>query len=134
MWSDAVKSELKALKEKKTWTAVEKSPNKKVIGTKWVLAIKRSEHGDIKRFKARLVALGYGQTYGVDYYETYSPVANINSIRNFLAVCCHNGMTIHQYNVDTTFINCVFEENVYICTPQGVDMQPKEVLKSNQSL
>ena len=59
MWCDAIKTELKVLNEKKPWTVVKKSPNKKVIGTKWVFAIKRNEYGEIKRFKALLVALGY---------------------------------------------------------------------------
>ena len=87
-------------------------------------AIKRNEHGEVDRFKSRLVALGYRQTLGVDYYETYSPVANMNSVRVFLAVCCHFGMVIRQYDVDTAFINGVLEEDVYISTPQGVNMNP----------
>ena len=60
----------------------------------------------------------------MDYYETYSPVANMNSVRVFLAVCCHFGMVIRQYDVDTAFINGVLEEDVYISTPQGVNMNP----------
>ena len=56
MWSDAIKVELKALDKKNTWTAVKTSPKKKVIGTKWGFAINRNEHGDIERYKARLVA------------------------------------------------------------------------------
>ena len=105
----------------------------KVIGTKWVCAIKRNEHGDTERFKAQLVALGYRQTYRVNYHETHSQVANMNSTCILLAVCCHNGMTIHQYDVDTAFINGVLKENVYICTVQGVDIQPNQVFKLNRA-
>ena len=113
---------------------MEKSPNKKVIGKRCVCAIKRYEYGKIEQFKARLGVLGYRQTYGVDYHETYSPVANISSIRIFLAVCCHFGMIIRQYDVDTAFLNDILEEDVYISAPQCVDMDASQVLKLNRSL
>ena len=83
---------------------------------------------------ARLVALGYRQTHGVNYYETYSPVANMNSVRVFIALFCHLEVIIHQYDVDTAFLNGVLDEDVYISTLQGVDMDPLQVLKLNRSL
>ena len=98
-------------------------PGHKKIGTKRVFVIKRDEHGEADRFKARLVSFGIDKLL-VNYYETYSPVANMNSVRVFLAVCCHFGMVIRQYDVDTAFINGVLEEDVYISTPQGVNMNP----------
>ena len=79
-----------------------------------VIGIKRNEYGNIKRFKARLVEIGYRQTDGVDYMETYAPVASLNSIRVFLAVCCQKGMFIHHYDIDTAFLNEVLEEEVYV--------------------
>ena len=94
-WYKAIQAELKALHDKNTWTVKTQRPRQKVIGTKWVFALKRNELGEIERYKARLVALGYRQTYGVDYMETYSPVENLNSIRVFLVVCCHKGVLIH---------------------------------------
>nr|CCA24282.1 putative polyprotein [Albugo laibachii Nc14] len=117
----AIAEELKALKEKKTWTMQKKGDNQKVIGTKWVFTIKRNEHGEIQRYKARLVALGYRQTYGIDYKKTYSPVANLNSIRLFLSVCCQEGFLVHQYDVDTAFLNGYLEEEVFIYPPRGVE-------------
>jgi hypothetical protein len=93
-WKMAINEELKALQSKETWTLVDHDPSHKVIGSKWVFALKRNEHGVVTRYKARLVALGYRQTYGVDYWETYSPVASMNSIRTLLAVCCHKGYYI----------------------------------------
>jgi hypothetical protein len=113
---------------------VERKPTLKVIGTKWVFAIKRNEHGEIERYKARLVALGYRQTYGVDYLETYSPVANMNSIRVFLAMCCHSGLYIHHYDVDTAFLNGHLEEDVYVFPPDGVQTKANQVCKLNRSL
>lgn len=134
MWKEAIDAELKALNTKKTWTSIKSNPSQKVIGTKWVFTIKRNEQGEIERYKARLVALGYRQTYGIDYSETYSPVANMNSIRVFLALCCHFGLHIHQYDVDTAFLNGHLEEEVFIHPPEGVQEKPNQVLKLNRSL
>ena len=64
---------------------------KKSFGTKWLFAIKRNEYGEVEKYKSRIVALGHKQTYGIDYKETYSPVANMNTIRVFLAYSCHIG-------------------------------------------
>jgi hypothetical protein len=111
-WRDAIKTELKALRDKKTFTMVKRDPSMKVIGCKWVIAIKRDENGKIQRYKARLVALGYRQTEGIDYNVTYSPVANMNSIRTFLAMCCQHGYYIMQYDVDTAFLNGKLEEDM----------------------
>ena len=66
--------------------------------------------------------------------ETYSPVANLNSFRVFLVVCCHKGMIIHQYDVDTTFLYGVLEEEVYIRPPLGARTGRDKVLKLNLSL
>ena len=76
LWYTAVQPELQQLNKKQTWAAVTKKQDKNAVGTKWVFTIKRNEHGEAERFKARLVALGYSQTYGVDYTDTYSLVAN----------------------------------------------------------
>nr|CCA19616.1 putative polyprotein [Albugo laibachii Nc14] len=118
LWYTAIQTELQALKEKQTWTVVTKKPEQKAIGTKC----------------ARLVALGYRQTYGIGYTDTYSPVANLNSIRIFLAICCHQGIRIHQYDVDTAFLNGILEEDVFIYTPQGVEGKPKQIFELNRSL
>ena len=65
-WYKAIQAELKAFGDKNTWAVKPQRPRQKVIGTKWVFALKRNELGEIERYKARLVALGYRQTYGVD--------------------------------------------------------------------
>ncbi|GMF39904.1 unnamed protein product [Phytophthora fragariaefolia] len=85
----------------------------------WVFALKRDEHGNIIRYKARLVALGRVQTYGVDYTSTYSPVANLNTVRIFLAVCYQRGYMVKHYDVETAFLNGDLEEEVYM-VPQKV--------------
>nr|CCA27625.1 putative polyprotein [Albugo laibachii Nc14] len=133
-WKKAIADELKALKEKKTWKMQKKEDNQKVIGTKWVFTIKRNEHGEIQRYNARLVAFGYRQTYGVDYEETYSPVANMNSIRVFLSVCCQEGFLVHQYDVNTAFLNGHPEGEVFIYPQRGVEGKQNQICKLNRSL
>ena len=66
--------------------------------------------------------------------ETYSPVANLNSIRVFLAVCCQEGVLIHQYDVDTAFLYGILDEEVYVYPPLGVRAERDQVLKLNRSL
>nr|CCA24274.1 putative polyprotein [Albugo laibachii Nc14] len=115
-------------------TVVTKKPEQKAIGTKWVFTIKRNKDCEVERFKARLVALGYGQTYGIGYTDTYSPVVDLNSILISLAICCHQGLTVHQYDVDTAFLNGYLEEDVFIYPPQGVEGKPNQIFKLNRSL
>nr|CCA21616.1 putative polyprotein [Albugo laibachii Nc14] len=133
-WRKAIASELKSLNEMKTWILVDRPYGQKLIGCKWVFAIKRDGHGSIQRYKARLVAQGLRQTAGVDYNGTYSPVASISSIRVFLSLCDQLGYEVRQYDVDTAFINGYLNENVYMWPPPGIQVRPGQVCKLQRSL
>ncbi|GJV81387.1 retrovirus-related pol polyprotein from transposon TNT 1-94 [Tanacetum coccineum] len=95
-----------------------------VIGTKWVFKNKLDENGIISRNKARLVAQGYNQQEGIDYDETYAPVARLESIRILIAIACVNDFKLYQMDVKSTFLNGFINEEVYIAQPPGfIDFQ-----------
>ena len=88
-WATAMQEELEALKKNNTWKLVPLPRGKKVVGCKWVFSIKHKADGSIDRYKARLVVKGFTQTYGIDYMETFSPVAKLNTIRVLLSLAAN---------------------------------------------
>ncbi|KAJ9544914.1 hypothetical protein OSB04_024621 [Centaurea solstitialis] len=92
---------------------------KSIIGLKWIFRNKKDENDLIIRNKARLVAKGYRQQEGIDYDETFAPVARIEAIRIFLAYAAHKNMTVYQVDVKCAFLNGVLQEEVYVEQPEG---------------
>ena len=84
-WKEAMLEELAALEKNDTWELVPSPPRKKVVGCKWIYTVKQNPEGKVERYKARLVAKGYSQTYGIDYDETFAPVAKMNSVRTLIS-------------------------------------------------
>ncbi|GJV51827.1 retrovirus-related pol polyprotein from transposon TNT 1-94 [Tanacetum coccineum] len=107
-----------------------------VIGTKWVFRNKLDENGIVSRNKARLVAQGYNQQEGIDYDETYAPVARLESIRILLAIACANDFKLYQMDVKSAFLNGFINEEVYVAQPPGfIDFQkPNYVYKLKKAL
>ncbi|KAI3669631.1 hypothetical protein L6452_40935 [Arctium lappa] len=108
-WVTAMQEELNQFDALKVWRLVPKPQGKTIIGTKWVFKIKKDEDGTIIRSKARLVAKGYRQEEGIDYDETYAPVARLEAIRMFLAYTAHKNFTVFQMDVKTTFLNGILK-------------------------
>ncbi|GJS51216.1 retrovirus-related pol polyprotein from transposon TNT 1-94 [Tanacetum coccineum] len=107
-----------------------------IIGTKWVFRNKLDENGIVSRNKARLVAQGYNQQEGIDYDETYAPVARLESIRILLAIACANDFKLSQMDVQSAFLNGFINEEVYVAQPLGfIDYQkPNYAYKFKKAL
>nr|CCA17998.1 putative polyprotein [Albugo laibachii Nc14] len=133
-WKSAIASEFQCLDEKKTWIIVDRPSGQKLIGCKWVFAIKRDEHGKVQRYKARLVAQGFRQKAGVDYSDPYAPVASTSPIRIFLGISVQLDYDIYQYDVDAAFLNGKLGEEVYMWPPPGLAAEPGQVCKLQRSL
>jgi hypothetical protein len=100
------------------WSLV-KIPKQNVVGTKWVFHNKQDEHGVVTRNKARLVAKVYSQVKGLNFDETFAPVARLESIRMLLAYVTHHGFKLYQMDVKSAFLNGPSKEEVYVEQPPG---------------
>ncbi|KAJ9566734.1 hypothetical protein OSB04_002700 [Centaurea solstitialis] len=118
-WLLAMQEELLQFKRNKVYGLVPRPQDKSIIKTKWIFRNKKDESGLIVRNKARLVAKGYSQQEGIDYDETFAPVAWIEAIRIFLAYAAHKNIKVFQMDVKSAFLNGVFHEEVYIEQPEG---------------
>jgi hypothetical protein len=113
-WMAAMKEELMMIEKNQTWILVNIFAHKKAIGVKWVYRTKFNADGSINKHKARLVVKGYAQMFGVDFSETFAPVARLDTIRMLLALAAQNGWTIHQMDVKSAFLNGYLEEEIFV--------------------
>lgn len=127
-WLEAMKSEMDSMYDNQVWTLVDPPEGAKPIGCKWVFKKKTDMEGKIQTYKARLVAKGFKQIHGIDYDETFSPVAMVKSIRILLAIAAYNNYEIWQMDVKTAFLNGSLEEDVYMTQPEGF-VNPKDARK-----
>ena len=111
--------ELLQFQRNDVWTLVPRPEGEHIIGTKWIFRNKTDEESNVIRNKARLAAQGYSQIEGVDYDETFAPVARMESIRILLALACQLKFKLYQMDVKIAFLNGMFKENVYVAQPKG---------------
>lgn len=133
-WSKAIKEELEAHTSNQTWEVVERPHGRHLLTAKWVFTNKYSENGDIVRRKARLVARGFSQRPGLDFDETYAPVAAIQSIRTLVAIAIVNNWVIERFDVKTAFLHGEIEEDVLMEPPEGMVLHEEKCLKLNKAL
>ncbi|CAL8991733.1 unnamed protein product, partial [Prunus brigantina] len=118
-WQAAMEEELRSLKKNNTWKIVDLPAGKKPVGCRWIFTVKYLADGTIDRYKARLVAKGYSQKYGVDYTETFAPVAKINTVRVLLSLAANLDWPLHQFDVKNAFLHGELTEEVYMDLPPG---------------
>jgi hypothetical protein len=134
-WQNAMQTELQALKENHTWDIVPCPPTIKPIGSKWVFSVKLRSDGSLDRYKVHLVALGYKQEYGVDYEETFAPVAKMTTVRTILAIAASQSWPLHQMDVKNAFLHGDLQEEIYMKLPSGMTTSfPYDVCKLRRSL
>lgn len=135
-WLEAMNAEMQSMKDNQVWNIVDLPPNSKTVGSKWVFKKKTDMDGNVHTFKARLVAKGFTQTHGIDYEETFSPVANIKAIRILIAIVAYYDYEIWQMDVKTAFLNGHLSEDVYMVQPEGFVNRkyPKKVCKLQRSI
>ena len=124
-------SELNSLTKNQTWEVVKEiEPGRKALGSKWVYKIKRNADGSIACYKARLIVKGYEQCEGIDYDETFVPVAKFVTIRLMLTMAAIHDMETHQIDVVMAFLNRLLleEEVVYMKAPEGARLPPGTVV------
>ncbi|GJT28692.1 retrovirus-related pol polyprotein from transposon TNT 1-94 [Tanacetum coccineum] len=135
-WKEAIQSEIDSIVHNNTWKLVDLPSGHKPIGHKWIFKKKLRPDGTIEKYKARLVAKGYRQKEGQDFFDTYSPVTRITSIRTLIAIAAIHNLIIHQMDVKTAFLNGELDEEIYMQQPEGfvVKGQEHKVCKLVKSL
>jgi len=138
-WTMAMNVELGVMELNKTWSVVSLPPNKNVVGCKWVYTIEYNADGSIERYKARLVAKGFTQQEGVDYFDTFSPVAKLASVKLVLGLVARKGWSTTQMDVTNAFLHSDLEEEIYMSlaqgyTPSSGSLPPNPVCRLHKSI
>ena len=135
-WQEAMNQEMESMYSNSVWELVDPPEEVRPIGCKWIYKRKRGADGKVETFKARLVAKGYTQREGIDYEETFSPVAMLKSIRILLSIAANLDYEIWQMDVKTAFLNGNLEESIYMVQPEGfvVKGQEQKVCKLLKSI
>ncbi|GJV47729.1 retrovirus-related pol polyprotein from transposon TNT 1-94 [Tanacetum coccineum] len=135
-WIEAMQEEIHEFERLDVWILVPCPDNILIIPLKWIFKIKLDEYGDVLKNKARLVAKGYRQEAGIDFEESFAPVARLEAIRLFIAHAASMNMVIFQMDVKTAFLNGELNEVVYVSQPEGfVDPEhPSHVYRLKKAL
>ena len=130
----AINDELTSMEKNNVWKIVNVPKDVKLLKTKWIFKIKEDENGIPIRYKARLVAKGFFQKHGVDYFETYAPVAKLTTVRLILAYGIRNNFVFHHLDVKTAFLHGNLSEDIYMAIPDGIDKAEGNACKLLKSL
>jgi hypothetical protein len=131
-WEAAIRDELNVLIANGTWRLEKLPADRKAITSKWVFKVKRHADGSVDRLKARVVARGFTQQYGVDYNETFAPMVRMASVRFQLAIAAQKKLVVHSVDVVSAYLAGDLDEDLYMVPPEGYDGEDKlcKLLKS----
>ena len=136
-WKNAMKDEMQSLKDNDTFTLTPLPPGRTPVGGRWVYTVKDNADFSLT-YKARYVAKGYSQIKGIDYQETFSPTANLTSIRGLMQFAAQNDLILHQMDVKTAYLNAPIDCEIYMEQPEGFEVPSSDgnklVCKLNKSL
>ncbi|GJV20360.1 retrovirus-related pol polyprotein from transposon TNT 1-94 [Tanacetum coccineum] len=135
-WVDAMQEELNQFSKNKVWTLVPPPYGKTIIGSKWVCRNKRDETSIVIKNKEKLIAQGYNQQEGIDYDESFAPIARLEAIRIFLAFVTYMNFIFYQMDVKSAFLNGKLKEEVYVKQSLGFESSefPNHVCKLDKTL
>ena len=135
LWSKAMEEEMHSLRENDTFTLTTLPEGKHAVGGRWVYTVKENP---VKTYKARYVAKGYSQVSGIDYKETFSPTANMTSVRSLMQIAVQHDLEVHQMDVKTAYLHAPIDCELYMEQPEGFEVESetgqKLVCKLNKSL
>ena len=134
LWLEAIQAELTALIANGTWDVAVPPKNANIVTSKWVFKAKMHVDGTLDKLKARLVARGFSQVYGVDYTDTFAPTVKFDTLRLFLVVVALEDLECHQVDVNNAFTESFLKEVIYMKPPPGVDLPPGQALLIRRSL
>lgn len=112
-------NEIASIVKNKTWELTQLPTGAKKIGVKWIYKTKLNELGQVDKYKARLVARGYSQQYGVDYTEVFAPVSRLDTVRMVIALAAQKGWKLFQLDVKSPFLYGTLKEEVFVEQPKG---------------
>jgi hypothetical protein len=118
--------EIQSLLDNHTWSLAELPLGRSAIGSRWTYRIKRSPDGSIEKYKARFVAKGFSQRPGIDYYEIYSPVIKLDSLRVILSMAASRDLSLTQLDVKTAFLYGDVTEELYMSANPKVLLHPEK--------
>ena len=120
-WQKSMQNEIQALKDNGTWTLDHLPAGKRALGSQWVHKTKFKSNGEVERLKSRLVVLVKYQQVGIDYHETFAPVAKMTTVRAFLAIAASKNWELHQMDVHNAFLHGDLDEEIYMKLPPGFE-------------
>ena len=134
-WQKSMQNEIQALEDNGTWTLEHLPAGKRALGSQWVYKTKFKSNGEVERLKSRLVVLGNHQQVGIDYHETFAPVAKMTTVRAFLAIAASKNWELHQMDVHNAFLHGDLDEEIYMKLPPGFESSdPSLVCRLRKSL